>query len=281
MQIFLVKTATGNNYSVEAGLADDIHHFDHHGHHSQYRPPSTNPKVPMLGPDDIVEITHVDADTLIALYRMAGVLVPEEIDLPLVEDFDTHGSSVVKNLKDPTFLWIVGLAKVAEKVNFPPLGPKEPLDVTDKIYQMFKEPFERVVQYGEAVQEKSEKNFHDALEDQNGTVGFWVVDGRGDFDPSRPYRDGYKITVVYRKQYQAIGLYAAQDTDYVLGNTTIAGIKFQGHAKACGSPRGEKQTQEDAQRVFEELAKQYSKPRVKPNHGATTLQYHGASYRKI
>jgi hypothetical protein len=279
MQIFLVKTATGNNYSVESGMADDVHHFDHHGQHSHYPPPSTNPKVPRLKPDDIVEITHVDADTLIALYRMAGVTVPKEVDLQLVEDFDTLGSSVVKDLTDPTFLWIRGLAKARDLVNFPPAGPKEPVDVTDQIYRIFKMPFNQVVQYGEELQGLSEKNYREGLAAEDGTVGFWVTKGHGDFDPSRPYLDGYKITVVYRKQDQQIGLYAAQDTNYVLGNTKVAGIKFLGHAKACGSPRGEQYTQQDAQQVFEELAQRYAEPRVQPVHA--TVQYRGATYQLL
>lgn len=279
MQIFLVKTATGNHYSVESGMADNIHHFDHHGQHSHYPPPSTNLQVPRLKPDDIVEITHVDADTLIALYRMAGEVVPGEIDLRLVEDFDLHGSSVVKDLTDPTFLWIRGLAKARDLVNFPPAGPKEPVDVTDQIYRIFKMPFNQVVQYGEELQTKSEQLYREGLEAEDGTVGFWVTGGHGDFDPFRPYLDEYKITVVYRKQDQQIGLYAAQDTDYMLGNTEIAGIKFLGHAKACGSPRGAKYTQQDAQRVFEELAQRYAQPRAKPAHA--TVQYCGATYQLL
>jgi hypothetical protein len=279
MQVFLVKNATGNNYSVEAGLADDVQHFDHHGKHAHYPPPSTNPKVPRLHPDDIVEITHVDADTLVALYRMAGVPVPKEVDLQLVEYFDTHGSSVIKDLTNPTFLWILGLTKARKLVNFPPPGPKEPVDVTDQIYRIFQMPFQRVVLYGKELQVESEKNYREGLQDENGTVGFWVMQTHGGFDPSRPYLDGYKITIVYRKQYQQIGLYAAPNTNYILGNTKIAGIQFLGHAKACGSPRGEKYTQEDAQRVFEELADKYAQPRVQRIKAASRVRYQGAVYR--
>lgn len=40
------------------------------------------------------------------------------------------------------------------------------------------------------------------------------------------------------------------DSDYSFAGQTIAGIEFNGHAKACGSPRGQEMTLEDAIEVY-------------------------------
>ncbi len=71
MKILLVKKASGNNYSVEAGLSDGVKNFDHHREHSANPAPCNDPRIKEIDfHRGIIEITHTDADTLIGIMRM-------------------------------------------------------------------------------------------------------------------------------------------------------------------------------------------------------------------
>ena len=272
MKVLLVTKATGDNYSVEAGLADDVMHFDHHGEWSSFPAPSNNSKIPKLKPDDVVEITHLDADTLLALFRMAGVPLPK-LDYDLIEQADLHGSSVVKDKSDPSYLFTRGVFLVSKEVGFPRVS-KEPQDVTDKINKMLSTPTEKYIRLGREQQDASEATFKNKLVDKSGKVGLWVISKDDAYDPSRPYADGYACVVVYRSTFKSISIYCAPDNPYKFGNQTVAGIPFAGHDKACGSPRGEEITLDDAKRVFKAVAEKVNRL----ERTATYISYRGALY---
>jgi len=252
MRVFLVPKATGKNYSIEAGLADNVKHFDHHGEYSSYPAPSNNTEIPRLGPNDIVEITHVDADTLLGLFRMSGLPMPE-LDYDLIEKVDVNGSSVVENRMNDSYSFMVGVNSIAKDIGFP-RTEKEPQEVTDKIKKMLRIPVANYIKVGKEATRQAEQTLKNNLVSKEGKVGLWAVGKEDSFDPSRPYDDGYACVVVYRKHFKSISIYCAPSNDYQFGNNNVAGIHFAGHPKACGSPRGEDFSLEDAKKVFDEVA---------------------------
>jgi hypothetical protein len=229
----------------------------------------------VLGPDDVVEITHIDADTLLGLFRMAGAPMPK-LDYDLIEQVDLNGGSVVKDKSNPSYLFMLGVHLLARGLGFP-RAEKKPQDVTQKVYEMIRTPIEKYIELGRESQEASEKAFKERLVEKKGRVGLWVVDENDAFNPSRPYDDGFDCVVVYRKHFKSISIYCAPDNDFGFGNREVGGIKFAGHAKACGSPRGENFTLDDAKRVFEAVVQEVENPQKKAN----TLRYRGALYIEV
>jgi len=272
MKVLLVTKASGDNYSVEAGLADNVKHFDHHGKHSNYPAPCNNDEIPVIGQNDVVEITHIDTDTLLGLMRMAGKKLPPLLDRDLIENVDLNGSSVVKDRFDRSYLYMVGVNELAKEIGFP--RPSEtPTDVTSKIMQLMNAPIQKLLEMGKAATETSENTYSSNRVATDGTVGLWSVGAKDPFDPSRPYVDGIDVVVVYRDHFKSISIYCSPSSKYAFGNTTVAGIPFAGHPKACGSPRGEEFTLDDAKRVYTELTN-----KVKT---ASYLTFRGAVYKRV
>jgi len=274
MKVLLVTKASGDNYSVEAGMADNVKHFDHHGEHASYPAPSNNPAIPKLGPNDVVEITHVDTDTLLGLMRMAGKAIPSNLDLELIEKVDLNGSSVVKDRTNESYLYMVGVNEKAKQINFPPPSA-QPTDVTGKITQLMDAPVQELTKLGREASANAEATYENNRVESNGTVGLWATGADEPFDPSRPYADGVDVVVTYRDDFKSISIFCSPSSDYAFGNTTVAGIPFAGHPKACGSPRGEKFTLEDAKRVYEELVN-----KTGSSKSAGYVEFRGALYRK-
>lgn len=239
-------------YSIEAGLHDGVRHFDHHGEFSQNASPCNNPEIPVIAAGSVVYISHIDADTYIALLRMQCKELPE-IDLSLLEKIDCNGSSIIENKFDPTLLYSVGVGQLARKLNFPRVS-NETQDVTDIVYEMFSYSEEEIIQLGRVATEKSEATYENCLVSKLGNIGYWVIGADDPLNPSRPYEDDFEVVVVHRRHYKSISIYCAPSNDYAFAGQEIAGIQFAGHPKACGSPRGTEFDQKDGQRVFEELA---------------------------
>lgn len=275
MKVVILTEATGDNYSIEAGLADDKKHFDHHGKWSSFPAPSNNSKIPVLGPEDVVEITHMDADTLLGLFRMAGAPMPN-LNYDLIEQVDLNGGSVVEDKMAPSYLFMLGVHLLARGLDFP-RSEKEPQDVTRKVYEMIRTPIEKYIELGKESQEAAEKAFKDKLVEKKGKVGLWVVGENDAFNPSRPYDDGYDCVVVYRDHFKSISIYCAPENEYEFGNREVGGIPFAGHAKACGSPRGENFTRDDAKKVFEAVVDEVENPHKR----ASFLRYRGAFYVEV
>src|SRR3989339_1235187 len=90
MEVLIVVKASGNGFSLESGLADGHNHFDHHHAHSAQPGPCKDTRISVIGSNDVVEITHIDADTFVGLIRMAGKSLPG-VDFDLMEKIDLNG----------------------------------------------------------------------------------------------------------------------------------------------------------------------------------------------
>lgn len=258
MKVNIVINASGNGYSVEAGLADGQFHFDHHRNHADQPAPCVDRRIPILGIDDVVEITHIDADTLCGLLRMAGRALPE-VDLFLMERIDLNGSSIVEDRFDPTLLYMVGVGEVVRGMKFPRVSAENPvIDVTELIFDMFERIDFDIIEIGREATKRSEAANIDCRKaiSESGRVGLWVIGATDALDPSRPYADRVEVVVVFRRHYESISIYCPPLSSFGFEGKTVAGIEFAGHPKACGSPRGVAMTEEDAVRVFEEIASQ-------------------------
>lgn len=252
MKVLLVVKATGDNYSIEAGLADDIRHFDHHGAFSAYPAPCANDHIPAIG-DGIVEVTHIDADTFGGLLRMSGLSLPK-IDFALLERIDLNGSSIVADRFDPTYLYAVGVKQLAIAIGIPRPSVDGAIDISDKIEAMFAKRQEEIIELGRSAVVASEASYKNCMVMSTGKVGLWSIGKNDPFDQSRPYVDGMEVVVVYRQVYKTIDIYCAPASSYAFGGEKIASIQFAGHPKACGSPRGVEMSLEDAKRVFREIS---------------------------
>jgi hypothetical protein len=257
MKVLLVVKATGDNYSIEAGLSDDIRHFDHHGAFGAYPAPCANDKIPVIG-GDIVEVTHIDADTFGGLLRMSGLPLPK-IDLALLERIDLNGSSIVTDRFDPTYLYAMGVKQLAIALRIPRPSVDGPIDISDKIEEMLVKRQEEIIELGRTAVVASETSYRNCVVMSDGRVGLWSVGENDPLDQSRPYIDGMEVVVVYRRVYKTIDIYCAPTSPYVFGGKEIEGIQFEGHPKACGSPRGVEMGLEDAKRVYKAISASISK----------------------
>ena len=75
-------------------------------------------------------------------------------------------------------------------------------------------------------------------------------------NPSMAYDYQIDVVVVYRKNWKTISIYCNPKSDYHFGGEIINEIKFAGHPQACGSPRGQEFTFEDAKNIFNTLTKE-------------------------
>lgn len=257
MEVAIVVTATGKGFSLEAGLADGQRHFDHHGKHSANPAPCRDERIPVIGVDNCVEITHIDADCFVGLLCMAGKELPE-VDLALMERIDLNGSSVVDDRFNPTLLYMVGVGELARSLRFPRPSAEGPVDVSELVEAMMAKTTEEVIAIGRDATERSEAAYVDCRKaiSASGKVGFWAIGPADPLDPSRPYQDGVEAVVVFRRHYESVSIYCSPSSPLGFGGQTVAGIPFAGHPKAAGSPRGQAMTEEDAQRVFEAIAEQ-------------------------
>lgn len=253
LKVHLVTEASGENFSLESGLADGQRHFDHHkAEHRNNPAPCADNRIPIIGKNDVVEITHIDADTYVGLLRMAGRPLPQ-VNFSLMEKIDLNGSSVMSDRFDPTLLYMVGVGEAAREVKFPRSSKDGPIDVSEQIEVMMTKTCDEIIRLGRIAAEKSEKTYCERLKKHEQFIGFWSIGPEDALDPSRPYVDGYEVVVVYRDHFKSISVYCSPDSKFEFGGKTLAGITFAGHLKACGSPRGESFTEEDAVRVFKEI----------------------------
>ncbi|APU87272.1 hypothetical protein [Clostridium botulinum] len=64
MKIILTSKPAFKGYSIEAGKADNVKHFDHHGENKHYPSPCNNNQILAVAEENsTIEITHMDADT--------------------------------------------------------------------------------------------------------------------------------------------------------------------------------------------------------------------------
>lgn len=251
-RILLMAKASGENFSIEAGMNDGKKNFDHHGIFSGEKSPCNNSSISIIENERIIEISHLDADTFIGLKRMLGIELPS-VNFQLMEHIDLNGSSVCEDKFDPTLLYMVGVGSLVREKKFPRVTLEEQ-DVTELTYSILCKSDELILEKGEAAQTIAEDCYGDKkIWIRSNPVGIWSIGPEDQFDPSRPYEDGTDIVVVFREHYKSISIYCNPKTKYQFADETIAGIVFAGHPKACGSPRGQEMTFSDAVRVYKEI----------------------------
>lgn len=271
--VMLVQKASGNNYSLEAGIADGERNFDHHGDSAEQPAPCIDARIPVIPDGEVIEITHLDADTMIGIVRMLGdsriaEINPQRfhdygmpwrndvIDLVLMARIDVNGSSFLlqNGLENTTRQWMVGILQLLRELNFP-RWQGDDVDVTDIIAQIIFRSDEEIIQIGKKEMMNGEKAYQKrgVVQYTDSGIGLWEqVVPEDSFDPSRPYADGYKVVVIYRRRLKQIGVYVNPDTDFSV-NRILSGIQFAGREKAAGSPRGEEFSLGDSQGVFDAL----------------------------
>ena len=263
MKIVIVTKASGQNYSVEAGLHDGEKNFDHHGVHGGNPAPCNNGSITSVPSDATIEITHSDADTLLGIMRMLGKSMPNNIDLSIIEKIDLNGSSAVSSDSDE-LAYMVAINNASQTIYKIPRASAEPQDVTSQVTGIidYMSNSDKVIQDGKELIKKAEKEFQSVTKyvpSNNKNVVAFNVPKEINFDPSRPYRDGYLIVVVYREIYESISIYANPKANInLLENPVYAGMKFAGHNKACGSERGQKFTWTDAVSVITDISNKFT-----------------------
>ena len=264
MKILMIKNMETNmigenSYSVEAGFADNIKNFDHHGKFAKYPAPCNNEAIkPLENQGDVsVYVTHIDADTIVGIIRLLGRELPNNIDFSLMEKIDLNGSSVCQNKFDTTLLYMVGIGQLTRTLGIP-RAEEEPKDITSLVMELINTPTEDIISLGREATEKSEASYRNCLVEKQGDVAFFSIGENDPLDPSRPYEDGQEIVIVYRKHYKSISIYCAPNSKYEFAGQCLANIEFAGHPKACGSPRGVSFEETDASKVYKEIVETIS-----------------------
>jgi len=259
-KILLVSEASGENHSIGAGVHDGIKNFDHHGKYENEISPCINDEILEVEDNATIEISHIDCDTMVGLLRMISHTLIPDINLSVINEIDRNGTStIIKRIKEErrsdderALFYYLGVGTLDRKVNFPRVT-SDPQDVTEYIREMFKVGPAMVIEMGQDAMEKSEYSYRNCRVASKDNVGYWVIGPEDSFDPSRPYSDGINIVIVYRSHWKTISIYCNPSSSYEYGGKEIAGILFQGHPKACGSPRGQEMSLEDGLKIFEEV----------------------------
>lgn len=246
-----------DQYSIEAGKVEKGHHWDHHRkEHSQFPSPCNNPEITPLPDGATLVVTHVDADTVIGAKRALGKALPK-VDFAVIEALDKNGSSVLSSLDCAELFYALGIGEVSRKVKFPRVT-ESTQDVTKEFNAILDTPDSEVITAGKESYAKGEEVYSRCFQAKDGKVGLWILGEKDSIDPSRPYRDNVPVVVVYREQYKSISIYCDPKTPYV-GKGTWAEIVFEGHDKACGSPRGQVMNPKQAGDVFKALVAHFNK----------------------
>lgn len=260
MKILLVTKASGQNHSIEAGLADGVKNFDHHKEHGGNPAPCNDSRISgFKDGNDIVEITHTDTDTLLGLMRLLGMKLPN-IDMSVVEKIDLSGSSAV-SLDNVELAYMFGTMDMVINSNVP-RPSTEPQDVTSVVTSILSKMSdeESVISLGKEKIKRSEDDYQKAIKyTPASNVLAIACPKEAQIDPSRPYGNGFDVVVFFREQHKSISLYASPRTKVdFMKNPVYAGIKFAGHPKACGSPRGEEFGWKDAIAVATDVSNRIS-----------------------
>jgi len=251
-EIILRKEASRKEgvYSLECGYDDGLRNFDHHGIYEGNPSPCNNDRIQPCGGVPI-EISHIDADTLIGIMRIMDLFVTyfEKVDMKTVERIDNEGSSGIAK-DDPSLQFYVGVGAYAKNINFSRVCSLEQ-NASEYIFRMLKMDENDYINLGKSIIDLTEKNYPICLRemDVDRKIGFWVMDRDHYFDPSRAYEE-VDIVVVFRGNYKTISIYCNPTSDYNFAGKIFAGIEFNGHPKACGSPRGEEMGYSDALLVY-------------------------------
>lgn len=247
MKIILTSKPTYQAFSVEAGKHDNEKHFDHHGIDAPS--PCNNKDILPIKEDSFIEITHFDADTFIGILRLLGKDLPENIDMSIMEQIDNNGTLNVTEY-DRTLLYMTGLKGISHRLDFPRVT-EGPINVTNFIHLIINTPLNDIIDEGKKIVTESHEAYDRSFKNYFGGICLFSVGEKDSVDVSMAYKKGHFLAIVYRERYKSISLYAHPESHLVLNNKKYSNILFEGHEKACGSPRGIEYTFEDARTIYE------------------------------
>ena len=228
-------------------------------------------KVPVLEKNEVVITTDVaNPNTIFTLMLMDGRELPDGIDLASDSGLNPRSRSIHFDRESPAFFYRVGLKQVLEDMGLP-LVSNRPVDITDIVEAVMDMGAQEVIAVG---RKEIAKISHDEyFREQKGIVGLWVVGADKPSSFARIYQDGMMISVIYLEGKKQIVVSTDPKTNYDFGgrdagkirlDVETAGIKFAGSAHSSGSAKGIEYTEEDAKRVFEEIAQDPEKYIVIP-----------------
>lgn len=225
MKIILTSKPEFKGYSIEAGRADNVKHFDHHGENKHYPSPCNNNQIPAVAEENsTIEITHMDADTYVGILRLLGKDLPN-INLEMLEQIDNNGSSICRDKFNPALLYQLGIQKLQIDLGFPRVTENR-TNVTSVVKEMLNYSTEKIIKIGKEFQESLEEAYKNcALRKENNKILF-AISSKDSLIPSRAYEDDYDIVVVYRKHYKTISIYCNPKSQYAFAGKEVAGIKL-------------------------------------------------------
>jgi len=257
MRIILTKDATEKegSYSIEAGIADGVRGFDHHGPAAGNPAPCADDRIQPIPDGFVIYVTHLDADTFVGVLRMLGLLwiIDQKlVDLILMGRIDESGSVILPDHgRDvPTRQYMVGISSLKREFRFPRWNGED-IDVTDIFEKIISYSTEEINRLGREKIVQGEKAYQRCKDESvftEGGVILLCLKTEKPFDLNIPYEDGYEIVVAYNEGGH-ISLRVHPDVDFQVDGKTFADVPFAGHPRAAGSLRGEKFTEEQAKNV--------------------------------
>jgi hypothetical protein len=251
----------GAAYSIGAGRVDPPYHFDHHEVtlDGRCRAPCNDPKIPVIGKDDKVIITRMDADTFVGLLRMGGISLPE-VDFQYMERMDLKGKSICTDRNDPTLQYMLGVERLAAEIGIPQVE-HHPVDITPYVEKMMEKSPEEIIALGREIAMEKERRKAD---ERFGNVTLWYIGFHEPSSPARTYRDGVDVAVVLLREYGQIVISSNPKTNLNFEEREICGIKFTGSAHSSGSSRKLQYAAADARKVAREIFQDLEKYVIVP-----------------
>lgn len=239
-------------YSLEFGF-DGGNNYDHHDKFSNNPAPCNNPKISKVPENAVVYVNHIDADNFIGLMRMKGIPLPA-VNMQQVETIDTKSSFFLtpEERVNRTSAYYVGIGQLTRLAGIPRVTEEE-TDITELVEKMLNYHEDEIVRLGYEAIKKFDEDFNDCIVETNGdTILLEGKEGKA-LNVALAYERGYSKAVVFRPNFKTVSVYGSPTSGLNYAKKTIAGILFDGHPTACGSPRGEVLTLDDAKKVYLEI----------------------------
>jgi hypothetical protein len=253
LRVLLVTKASGNNFSINAGLSDGVKHFERR-YDSAYQPPPCidNRLSNILTADEYttVEISRLDADTFIALLRMIGNPLPD-IDMSIMKQIIMNGFSLYETTTNETVFYMNGVSVLAELSKFPTPMEDCPTDVTSWIDILMTYNKDDIVAIGKT--DLMNKLSDRYLVYSHGIVGLWSIARENMFDLDNLFNKGFQIVIIYNEYLGSIFIYCKPTSNFSFGNVSIEGVIFNGDPKSCKSISYNTYTKKDAMKVYVHL----------------------------
>lgn len=236
-------------FSIECGKNDGKKHFDHHGEFENEKCVAIATLGKRIPKDSTIIVSHLDADALIALANLLGKEIIKH--RPMLDDIaqaDINGSHTVE--KADAYFYNTGLKSLMRDLRVPRVT-EELIDITKIVKKLINSSVSELIEKGREEYKKVAKILEDATVDKKNKTIFLELDQLADV--TLLYSDEINKIVVFRSNWKTISLYSSSRD--IIG--TYSKVKFGGHPKACGSPRGEVMTRERAKDIFDIISQEY------------------------